>query len=232
MTETALAAAAALVATAFALSTWERWLVRRRRHELAWSVALTLFALASLALWAGAATGWRPATFRAFYLLGAIVNVPYLAVGSVYLVAGRRAGDRAAVAATILAVFAAGVLVAAPLTGPIDPDELPRGSDVFGPLPRVLAAGASAGGALVVFAGAAWSVARRHNVVANALIAAGVVVLSGSGLLNSALGEMRAFSVTLAIGVAVLFAGFLVATVPRPAAVHRRPDSRLSRADA
>ena len=35
--ETAVAVAAALVALAFALSTFERWLARRRRHELAWS---------------------------------------------------------------------------------------------------------------------------------------------------------------------------------------------------
>jgi len=210
-----MAAAATLVAAAFALSTWERWLVRRRRHELAWSVALTLFALASLTLWAGAAMGWRPATFRGFYLLGAIVNVPYLAVGSIYLVAGRRAGDRAAAAATVLAAFATGVLVSAPLTGTIDPDELPRGSDVFGALPRVLAAGASAGGALAVLGAAVWSAARRRNVLANALISAGVLVLSASGLLNAALGEMEAFSVTLAAGVTLLFVGFLVATVPR-----------------
>src|SRR4051794_10435715 len=38
--EAALAAAATLLALAFALSTFERWLDRRRRHELAWTISL------------------------------------------------------------------------------------------------------------------------------------------------------------------------------------------------
>ena len=57
MTQSALAAAAALVALAFALSTFERWLERRRRHELAWAVSLAMFADGSAAVWYGAAAG-------------------------------------------------------------------------------------------------------------------------------------------------------------------------------
>src|SRR4051812_23138160 len=60
---TALAVAAALVALAFAMSTFERWLTRRRRHEFAWSVALAMFALASASLAAGAQLGWTGPTF-------------------------------------------------------------------------------------------------------------------------------------------------------------------------
>src|SRR6266536_1837458 len=75
MAQTALAVAAALVALAFSMSTFERWLARRRRHELAWSAALLLFALASACLAAGAATGWNEPTFRLFYLFGAVANV-------------------------------------------------------------------------------------------------------------------------------------------------------------
>ena len=48
----ALAAAATLVSLAFALSTLERWMARRRRHEGAWTVSLFLFAAGSAALWA------------------------------------------------------------------------------------------------------------------------------------------------------------------------------------
>jgi hypothetical protein len=40
----ALASGATAVSLAFAAATFERWLRRRRRHELAWSVALALFA--------------------------------------------------------------------------------------------------------------------------------------------------------------------------------------------
>ena len=51
---------------------------------------------------------------------------------------------------------------------------------------------------------------------ANLLIAAGTLVLSAGGLLNSVLDEMEAFAVTLVAGITVLFVGFLVATGRRP----------------
>ena len=215
MTETALGTGAGLVALAFCLSTFERWLARRRRHELAWSVALALFAVASGALAAGAANGWNGPIFRVFYLFGAIVNVPFLAVGSVYLLGGRRAGDRAAVSVAVFSAFAAGVVVAAPLTHAIPRHRLPQGSDAFGALPRVLAGLASGAGALVVLGAAAWSAWRYRRgrmVGANLLIAAGTLVTGASGLLNSVVGQMDAFAVTLAVGITVIFAGFLVAT--------------------
>jgi len=222
-TQTALAAAASLVALAFALSTFERWLTRRRRHELAWSVALGLFFCGSAALWLGAANGWNGATFRAFYLFGAIVNVPVLALGTIYLLGGPKRGDRWALAIAMGSAFAAGVLIQAPLRAPIVADRLPQGSDVFGPLPRVLAAVASAGGALVVLGGAAWSAwrfRRGRMLAANLLIAGGTLVLGTSGLLNSVLDEMDAFSVTLAAGVTLLFLGFLLAAAGPAGAVR------------
>src|SRR5437868_12225172 len=97
-THLALAAAASLLALAFAMCTLERWLDRRKPHEAAWTVALFLFAAASTSLWAGAAFGWNGLWFRLFYLFGAIVNVPYLALGTVYLLAERQVAQRVATA--------------------------------------------------------------------------------------------------------------------------------------
>jgi hypothetical protein len=223
---TALASAAALVALAFSMCTFERWLARRRPHELAWSVSLALFSLASGALAAGAALGWGPVTFRLFYLFGAIANVPFLALGTVYLLARRRTADLCAVGVVVFSAFAAGVVAVAPFTAALPREELARGSEVFGPLPRILAASASGIGALVVMAGAVWSAARVRRVrvvVANLLIALGTFITGASGLLNSVLDEMTGFAVALVAGITVLFAGFLVATtggrgpVPPPA---------------
>jgi hypothetical protein len=229
---TALAVAAALVALAFAMSTFERWLARRRPHELAWSVSLLQFSIASSALAAGAAMGWSGPTFRVFYLFGAITNVPFLALGTIYLLGRRRTADISAVVVTLLAAFAAGVLTVAPLTHAVPPDVLPQGSDVFGPLPRILAAVASGVAATVVIAGAVWSAwrLRRGRLLwANVLIAAGTAITGASGLLNSVLNEMDGFSITLLLGITVIFTGFLVATTaPRPAAASR-PRPRLVR---
>lgn len=224
--QTALAAAAGLVALAFCMSTFERWLRGRRRHELAWTVSLAMFTLGSAALWLGAANGWDAPVFRAFYLFGAVLNVPFLALGTIYLLGGRRLGDTVGAAIALASAFAVGVMVASPLRAGIPLHELPKGSDVFGALPRVLAAVASGAGAVVVVGGAVWSALRlrrgevqrvrreqrRRLVGANVLIATGTIVLGAGGIFNSALGEMEAFAVTLVAGIVLIFAGFLLAT--------------------
>jgi len=218
----ALAAAATLLALAFAASTLERWLDRRKRHEGAWTVALFLFAAASAALWGGVAFGWNGLWFRLFYLFGAIVNVPYLALGSVYLLAGPTVGRRVAAGVHAFALFSAGVMTVAPLTHAIPRDTLPQGSDVFGPLPRVLAATGSGVAATVIVAGAVWSAVRlakrrstRRLAGANVLIASGTLVLGAGGILNSVLDQMDGFAVSLVAGITLVFAGFLLTNAPR-----------------
>jgi hypothetical protein len=222
----ALAATASLVALAFALSTYERWLARRRSHALApqqsapqqlvWSIALGMFSLAAMLLGLGNAVGWGRATFRLYFFFGAIANVPFLALGTLYLLGGKRVGDRAAAVIALFVAFSAGVLAVEPFTHPLARHVLvPRAAEVFGPLPRVLAAVASGGGALVVFGGAAWSAwhyRKGRMVAANVLIALGTAILSASGLLNGIADAMTAFMVTLAAGITVIFAGFLVAS--------------------
>src|SRR3954447_26229871 len=120
------------------MSTFERWLARRRRHELAWAIALALFAAGAPCLWGGASSGWTLLVFLAFSLFGAVINVAVLALGTVYLLAGRRTGDRAAMFVGAFAAFAAGVIVSAPAHAITNPGALPQGSDVFEALPRVL----------------------------------------------------------------------------------------------
>jgi hypothetical protein len=226
----ALAAAATLLALAFALCTFERWLDRRRPHELAWTGALLLFAAGSAALWAGASLGWGEVSFRLFYLFGAVIDVPFLALGTVLLLAPARTGRIATWGVALFAAFSTGVVLTAPIRAMIDATVLPQGSDVFGALPRVLAAVGSAAGALVVAGGAVWSavqVRRRQGparlAAGNLLIFAGTVVLGAGGLLNSVVDAMNAFSVSLVAGVALLFAGFLLATVPARPALRLAP---------
>ncbi|MGZ4682989.1 MAG: hypothetical protein ACXV5S_05320 [Acidimicrobiales bacterium] len=232
---TVLAAAATLLATAFALSTLERYLARGRRHELMWTISLFMFALGSLALWLGAAIGWSEWTFKAFYLFGAILNVPFLALGTVYLLGGQRRGDIAAASVSLLSAFAAGIVVATPIVGVIASDVLPQGSDVFGVGPRIAAGVGSGVAAMVIIGGAIWSavqllLGRRRSAAApptaipagrlaaaNLLIAAGTLILSAGGLLNSVVDEMNAFAISLVVGIAVIFAGFLLTTVATPA---------------
>ena len=88
----------------------------RAPHELAWTVALAMFALASAALALGTSTGWDNGTFRVFYLFGAILNVPWLALGTVYLLRGATAGRRAQWGLVLFTRARGGVLLSAPMT--------------------------------------------------------------------------------------------------------------------
>ncbi len=80
--------------TVFAQATGVRYSRTKAPHQGAWTFALALFALASAALATAASTGWDKGTFRVFYLLGAVLNVPWLALGTVYLLWGRALGNR------------------------------------------------------------------------------------------------------------------------------------------
>ena len=220
----AMAAAATLVSVAFAATVFERWLDRRRPQDLAWSASLGLFAAGAASLWWGASAGWSAGPFRSFYAFGAVLNVPILALGTVYLLVARPRADWIAWATIVVGAFAAGVVVASPIEGTFVADVLPRGSDVFGPGPRVAAAVASSTGALVVIIGSTWSMVRllrigtgtaRRGALGNGLIVAGALVLSWGGLLNSVLDEMTGFAVSLLVGISLIFAGAMVATGSR-----------------
>jgi hypothetical protein len=236
-----LAFLATAVATLFAEATFKRWRHGRRPHEGAWTVALALFALASAALATGASTGWDRGVFRVFYLLGAVLNVPWLALGTVYLLFGERAGRRVRAVLVFVSGLAAGVLLTAPISGKVaGTATIPVGKEVFGVFPRVLAGVGSGLGALVVFGGAVWSAVRfaraargraasprpggpppGRMAAANALIALGTLVLSGGGTLQGVLGHDEAFTASLAGGIAVIYAGFLVAARPASVSAQR-----------
>ena len=174
-------------------------------------------------------SGWSEWSFKVFFLFGAILNVPFLALGTVYLLGGRRRGDVATAVVSLLGAFAAGIVVAAPLTHPDRRTTLPQGSEVFGVGPRIAAGVGSGVAATVIFVGAIWSAVRllagrRRSRAAGAASHPGRTagrgqpahrrrhpVLSAGGILNSAVDAMNAFAVSLVVGIAVIFAGFLLA---------------------
>ena len=233
MLTTALAAAAALVALAFAGCTFERWLVRRRAHDLSWSLSLLMFFIGAAALAYGATAGWNGPTFRVFYAFGAIINVPFLAAGQLQLQLRPHRAAPVLWGVSIFSALAVGIVLASPFIGPVGGTELPRGKEVFPVAPRILAAVGSGASAMIVFVGTVVGVigvlrARRSGPMTTGasrraaglgLLALGTATLSASGTLNSRFGEMRAFSITLTAGVTLLFAGFLMSSgLPKIAA--------------
>jgi hypothetical protein len=220
-----LPAVAAAASAAFATAVLRQYVARRRLHQLAWGVGLAMFALASLALTTGVAAGWTPVGFKVYYLFGAMLNVPWLALGTVSLLAGplaRRAylAGLAVFTAASTALLALAEVGAADLTG-----RVPEGK-AFLPVPvRVLAVLGNTVGTVVVVGGAVASgLALRHRrelrprFEGNLLVALGVLLAAGGGVF-AFLDRSDKLAAGLALGASVMYAGFRRASAPvRPAA--------------
>jgi len=217
-----MVAGLAFLATAVATMFWQnltiRWSQTKSAYHGAWAVSLAMFALGSAMLAVGTSTSWDRGIFRAYFLFGAILNVPWLAMGTLHLIASPKVARRVQNGLLVFSGVAAGVLMSAPMVDVLPNQVIPVGKEVFtAPLPRILAAIASSVGALVVFGGAAWSAFKlirsddrnaviRSRVTVNVCIALGTLILALGGVGNGHRPEWFAFS--LAAGIGVMFAGF------------------------
>ena len=214
--------AAAVIAATFAGLLVKGLLRRWRWHEVAWLLALAMFAAASAAMFFGVVRGWRPADFRVYWLFGAVLNVPFLLVGEVYLLAPRRwMGHLSLVLLLAGSAFAGWKVWAAPVhVGPLAAS-LPLGKDVFGDgsLPYRLAQFYSLPAYFLLLGGLVWSVLQmkgrrdlRDRATGTFGIAMGATIVAiGSGI-GAAFHVVPLFSVSLAVGIAVMFWGFLRAS--------------------
>jgi hypothetical protein len=216
---------AAAASAAFAAAVLRQYAARRRPYQLAWGVALSMFAVASLALTVGVTAGWTPALFKVYYLFGAVLNVPWLALGTVELLASRavaRAYLAGLAAFTVLSV----VLVALARVTPADLAGrlLPEGKEFLPVALRVLAVVGNVVGTVIVVGGAVASGLAirgrrdlRPRFEGNLLIALGVL-LAASGGVFAFLASSDKLALGLALGASVMYLGFRRASAPaRPA---------------
>lgn len=211
-----LPAVAALVAAVFAVQLGRQYASRRRPHALAWAMALGLFATAAAMVTVGVWVGWSAAVFGVYWIAGALLNVPLLGVGQLMLLDPRRtvlywtlAGVFAvwSIAFTLMAPFDGQVLAAASSERVI-----PLGKEVLGGTTAYTLVGPFNATFLIVVIGSVWSAVRSRR-WAVLLIALGVsVAAAGSSAVGS--GRDFLFSVLLASGVSIMYAGFLAAAKP------------------
>jgi len=207
--------AATAVAGTFSVQLARQWHRKRRDHALAWAVSLALFGLGTLAIAAGIGLGWNRVTFGLYWFAGALLCVPWLAVGQLHLLAPRLA----VLWWTVAGLFTAWAFFGL-LSTPVDPAVLaavdaaggiPRGADVYGEggVATALVPPANATSAVVIL-GSLWSGlrTRRWGVL---LIALGVAVAGASfAFIRAGQGEL--VSVALAVGVTLMYAGFRAAS--------------------
>jgi MFS family permease len=214
--------AAAVVAAVFGAMLLQRFARRKRAYEGVWAIALFMFAVASAAMFFGVVRGWRPADFKIYWLFGAILNVPYLAQGELYLlVKPRRWTNLLGFALLVGTAFATWKVTRAPLNEAALAKSLPLGRDVFGDntAPYRLSQLYAYPAYFLLVGGSAWSWVRmrgrpdlRDRMTGTALIAFGATIVAiGSGV-GAGFDIVPLFSVALALGIAVMFGGFLRAS--------------------
>lgn len=211
---------AALIALAFAGVLTRRYLDHRRPHEALWVVALLMYAAASLTVVLGVLGDWSALEYRTYWLLGAALNVPFLAAGEVVLLF-RRSWVLVVVLLALVFVtgYSFGVVRTAEIADPATlAQDLPSGKVVFGAgtaahrLPQVIAIPAY----LVLVGGTLWSAwkmrgrpERRDAFYGVLGIALGATIVAALGSAFAAAGNFTVFSLALTLGIAVMFWGFL-----------------------
>lgn len=208
---TALPVVACLLASAFAFTTARAAVERGSISSGVWSFALAQFAVASAALAWGVGWGWTPALYRTFYLFGAVLNVAWLGLGTVWLLLPG-VGPVVTLLLVVVSVQATGVVVTLPLAEGAPAalaSTVPAPGEVVPPMARALSRWLSIVGTLVVLAGLAWSmVSRRGYAPGFALLATGVVVAGAASQLGRA-GVLGGLSAGLAVGIGLMYAGFV-----------------------
>ncbi len=229
--DVAIAAAAALAATGFTAELVRSHLHRARPHVAIWSAAMAMYAIATWSLVAGLAGGWTDLNFRAFYLFGAVTNVPFLALGAAYLVLGRRVGAGLLVVFSAFGAAAAAVTLGAGFVAALPESGVPAGSEVFASFvapagveytfgdvigsPRLWAVVGNTIGSLLLVVLALTTIVRfrrinRNVACGNGLIIAGTIAPAFGGTLTG-LGEGGGLALSLLAGALLLWAGYRVA---------------------
>ena len=95
---------ATAVSAVFAIAVWLQYRRKRQPYQLAWSIGLAMFAIASAAGVAARSGAPTEVEYRLFYLFGAILNVAWLAVGTLYVTVRRPIADAGLVVVYLFSV--------------------------------------------------------------------------------------------------------------------------------
>jgi hypothetical protein len=232
------ALAAMAISAAFALTLWIQYRSRPRPYLRAWSVALAIYAVAALTEVIGAAAGWTPLLYRAYYYFGGIMVVGVLALGTVLLLAPRFGRLALWVLLVLAAIGLAGILGARLQPGLLQTHEVPSVDTIrlehslFNVVAILMAAVLNIAGTVILVGGALWSAygawrkgGAQSRLVANILIAAGAFIVAGASTLTRLFHVYELFYVGQAIGVLVMFGGFLAAQRAPSRAAQLKPAS-------
>lgn len=210
-------AAAPIIATIVAMLLAYRTATAARRSNsvalVVWSFALLQFAAATAVLAWGVGVAWTPALYRAFYLFGAISNIAWLGLGTVWLLAPAKPAVVLTALLQVALAYAAVVVIEGALVPgaarALQGGSLPPPADVMPEDVRILSRWFSIGGSVVVLGGLAWSLVRgRGRALGLGLLFGGIAIVALAGELARA-RLVNGFSGALVAGIVLMYVGFV-----------------------
>lgn len=233
---TVLALIAAVAATGFTIDLAIDSIRRPRPHVLAYAAGMAGFAVATWALAVGVLTGWTPTSYRLFFLFGTVINVMLLAVGSMFLVVGKRSGHVFFILTGAITAMATTLISTVPFVKELPstgiPDDMWGSEIVFGPKLFAVIGGAVGGTTIILLGLVSLFRFWRKNpriVVGNLLIVLGTVAAASGGTQLGFLDETATFELSLMLAAILIWSGYRVTrsgrrgAIPRPTIVLAGP---------
>jgi hypothetical protein len=185
-----------IISAAFAWIILARFRLRRQSYQLLWwGIGIGIYGAGTMLESVVTLFGWRPALFKAWYIAGALLGAAPLAIGTIYLLFGRRAGR----VAVVLLAATVGITSIFVILSPVQIDlvnpKMLSGKVLAWQFIRRVSPFINSLAALFLIGGAIHSAIRffrypksRHASIGNIFIAIGAV-LPGVGGMGSRMGH-------------------------------------------
>jgi hypothetical protein len=216
-----------LISAAFAFVILSRYRSKpQAKHLLWWGIGVAIYGAGTLVESLTTLFGWHVVFFKAWYIVGALLGGAPLALGTVYLLMGKRAGDIAAVTLVWIVGVTSTFVVLSPIrTELIDPAIL-NSKVLEWQTIRIVSPFVNGLAALFLIGGAFYSAGQyfrrpemRNRFIGNLLIAVGAI-LPGVGGMMSRMGHTEGLYVGELIGIILIWYGYRYCQKP---AVQREP---------
>lgn len=205
------------------------------KQLLWWGLGIITYGAGTLVEALTTLVGWQEILFKAWYILGALLGGAPLALGTVYLLVGRKAGNLAVAALlTVVGVTSIFVILSPINIALVDP-HVPNGKVLVWQSVRYVSPFINTFAALFLIGGAIYSaiywLRKGHafnRFVGNVLIAAGAI-LPGIGGFLSRMGHTEALYVGELVGIILIWFGYKYCQRPLdPAVLQVKPSGAQS----
>jgi len=204
-----------LISAMFAVVILSRYSANRQaRHLLWWGIGIAVYGAGTAVESLTTLFGWNVIFFKFWYIVGALLGGAPLAIGTIYLLFGKRAGDLAVAILAIVAGTTSVFVILSPVNYNLV-DATVLNSKVLGwQKIRLVSPFVNSLAALFLIGGAFYSAGRwfrhrdtRHRFIGNLYIAIGAI-LPGVGGMFSRMGHTEVLYLGELIGIIMIWIGY------------------------